>query len=67
MTSLFLLFLKCPPWVNASICDRVYRFAPFRMSKEQREAIHSYDEHIGVDDFLDGVHWYERLVERLPE
>jgi carboxypeptidase PM20D1 len=50
-----------------SICDRVYRFAPFRMSKEQREAIHSYDERIGVDDFLDGVHWYQRLVERLPE
>src|SRR4051794_38149760 len=50
-----------------SICDRVYRFAPFRMSKEQREAIHSYDEHIGIDDFLDGVRWYQRLVERLPE
>src|SRR3954447_799433 len=50
-----------------SLCDRVYRFAPFRMSKEQREAIHSYDEHIGIDDFLDGVRWYQRLVERLPE
>ena len=48
------------------ICDRVYRFAPFRMTTEQREAIHSYDEHIGVDDFLDGVRWYQRLVERLP-
>src|SRR5262249_57940604 len=26
-----------------TICERVYRFAPFRMTKEQREAIHSYD------------------------
>jgi len=50
----------------AAISDRVYRFAPFRMTKAQREAIHSYDEHIGVDDFLDGVRWYQRLIERLP-
>ena len=49
-----------------AICDRVYRFAPFRMTKAQREAIHSYDEHLGVDDFLDGVRWYQRLIERLP-
>ena len=34
-----------------AICDRVYRFAPFRMTKAQREAIHSYDEHLGVDAF----------------
>jgi carboxypeptidase PM20D1 len=47
------------------ICERIYRFAPFRMTKAQREAIHSYDEHLGVDDFLDGVRWYQRLVESL--
>ena len=49
-----------------AICPRVYRFTPFRMSKAQRESIHSYDEHIGVDDFLAGVRWYARLIERLP-
>ncbi|MBC9732671.1 M20/M25/M40 family metallo-hydrolase [Nocardioides marmotae] len=48
------------------ICDRVYRFAPFRMTKAQRESIHSYDEHLGVEAFLDGVRWYRRLIERLP-
>jgi carboxypeptidase PM20D1 len=48
-----------------AICERVYRFAPFRMSKAQREAIHSYDERIGIDDFLDGVRWYQRLIERV--
>jgi carboxypeptidase PM20D1 len=47
------------------ISDRVYRFAPFRMTKAQRESIHSYDEHLGVDAFLDGVRWYRRLIERL--
>ena len=49
-----------------AICERVYRFAPFRMTKAQRESIHSYDEHLGVDDFLDGVRWYRTLLESLP-
>jgi carboxypeptidase PM20D1 len=47
------------------ICERVYRFAPFRMSKAQRQAIHSYDEHLGVDDFLLGIDWYQRLIEKV--
>ncbi|TYL55322.1 M20/M25/M40 family metallo-hydrolase [Nocardioides sp. BGMRC 2183] len=49
-----------------AISDRVYRFTPFRMSKAQREAIHSYDEQIGVQDYLDGVEWYRRLIAGLP-
>jgi carboxypeptidase PM20D1 len=49
-----------------TICDRVYRFAPFRMTKAQRESIHSYDEHLGVDAYVDGVRWYRRLIERIP-
>ena len=49
-----------------AICPRVYRFTPFRMTKAQRESIHSYDEHIGVDDWLAGVRWYARLIEGLP-
>ncbi|WP_036507321.1 M20/M25/M40 family metallo-hydrolase [Nocardioides sp. URHA0020] len=48
------------------ICSRVYRFAPFRMTKAQRESIHSYDEHLGVDALIDGVRWYRRLIERIP-
>ena len=48
------------------ISSRVYRFAPFRMTKAQRESIHSYDEHLGIDAFVDGVHWYQRLIERIP-
>jgi carboxypeptidase PM20D1 len=49
----------------AAICPRVYRFAPFRMSKAQRQAIHSYDEHLGVDDFVLGIDWYQRLIEKV--
>ena len=49
-----------------AICERVYRFTPFRMTKAQRESIHSYDEHVGVADWLAGVAWYERLLRDLP-
>jgi carboxypeptidase PM20D1 len=48
------------------VCDRVYRFAPFRMTRAQRQAVHSYDEHIDVDAFLAGIGWYRRLIESLP-
>lgn len=47
------------------ISPHVYRFAPFRMTKEQRESIHSYDEHLGVEDFLAGVEWYRQLLRAL--
>ncbi|WP_328477678.1 M20/M25/M40 family metallo-hydrolase [Actinoplanes sp. NBC_00393] len=49
-----------------AICRRVYRFTPFAMTKKQREAIHSYDEHLRVDAFLKGVDWYRSLLESLP-
>ncbi len=49
-----------------AICPRVYRFTPFRMTRAQRESIHSYDEHVGVADWLAGVAWYARLLEGLP-
>ncbi|SNY62024.1 M20/M25/M40 family metallo-hydrolase [Paractinoplanes atraurantiacus] len=49
-----------------AICERVYRFTPFEMTKKQREAIHSYDEHITVDAYLAGVSWYRSLLQRLP-
>ncbi|WP_309136264.1 M20/M25/M40 family metallo-hydrolase [Nocardioides campestrisoli] len=48
-----------------AICERVYRFAPFRMTKAQRESIHATDERIGVDDLADGVRWYATLIERI--
>jgi carboxypeptidase PM20D1 len=48
------------------ISDHVYRFAPFRMTAAQRRAVHSYDEHLGVDAFLAGIDWYRALIEGLP-
>lgn len=48
------------------VTDRVYRFAPFRMTRAQRESIHAAEEHLRVEDYLDGITWYRRLIERLP-
>jgi carboxypeptidase PM20D1 len=48
------------------ITEHVYRFAPFRMTAAQRRAIHSYDEHLGVDAFLAGIDWYQALIDGLP-
>jgi carboxypeptidase PM20D1 len=48
------------------LCEHVYRFAPFRMTAAQRQAIHSYDEHLDVDAFLRGIDWYRLLIESLP-
>jgi carboxypeptidase PM20D1 len=50
----------------ARICEHVYRFAPFRMDAAQRHAIHSYDEHLGLEAFVEGIGWYQALIERLP-
>ncbi|GAA2472773.1 M20/M25/M40 family metallo-hydrolase [Terrabacter carboxydivorans] len=47
------------------VWPRVYRFTPFRMTDAQRASIHGVDERIGVDDLLDGVRWYRRLLEQL--
>ena len=30
------------------------------------QSIHSFDEHIGVADLVDGARWYQLLIERLP-
>jgi carboxypeptidase PM20D1 len=48
------------------ICEHVYRFAPFQMTAAQRQAIHSYDEHLDVAAFLAGIEWYRLLIESLP-
>ncbi|QWZ07943.1 M20/M25/M40 family metallo-hydrolase [Nocardioides panacis] len=49
-----------------ALCPRVYRYTPFRMSRPQRASLHSFDEHLRVDDLADGARWYRRLVEGLP-
>jgi carboxypeptidase PM20D1 len=42
----------------------VYRFAPFRLSAEERACLHAKNERIRVRAFLEGVQTYEALLRR---
>jgi carboxypeptidase PM20D1 len=44
---------------------RVYRFTPFRMTRSQRRSLHEADERLDVSSFLEGVRWYQRLLEQV--
>lgn len=45
------------------ITDRVYRFAPFSMTRAERLTLHARDERIRIDTWLDGCRWYADLIE----
>ncbi|WP_234946096.1 M20/M25/M40 family metallo-hydrolase [Agrococcus sp. Marseille-P2731] len=45
------------------ITDRVYRFAPFEMTREERLTLHARDERIRIDTWLAGCRWYADLIE----
>ncbi|WP_245569508.1 M20/M25/M40 family metallo-hydrolase [Agrococcus lahaulensis] len=45
------------------VTDRVYRFAPFEMTREERLTLHARDERIRVDTWLAGCRWYADLIE----
>ncbi len=47
------------------ISDSVYRFLPFDLTLEEREALHAIDESIRVSTYLDGIRFFRRLVELL--
>ncbi|WP_306216167.1 M20/M25/M40 family metallo-hydrolase [Actinoplanes sp. RD1] len=49
-----------------AICPRVYRFTPFEMTRQQREAIHGADEHVSVAGFHTAIAWYATLISDLP-
>ncbi|KAD3436306.1 M20/M25/M40 family metallo-hydrolase [Arthrobacter yangruifuii] len=45
-----------------SICDAVYRFAPFRMSAADRAGIHADNERLGIETFGEGIVFYKALM-----
>ncbi|MFC1575299.1 M20 family peptidase [Gemmatimonadota bacterium] len=46
------------------VAEDVYRFAPFRYRAELAGGVHGTDERIPVEDYLDMVRFYTRLMER---
>lgn len=48
------------------LCERIYRFTPLRMTPDQRESVHSTDEHVRADDLVDAMLWYQQFLTHLP-
>jgi carboxypeptidase PM20D1 len=47
------------------ICDRVYKFSPMDVSKDDLKLIHGEDEKISIDNVIHGVYFYLSLIEKL--
>lgn len=47
------------------ISDGTLKFAPFRLSKEQRASVHGDNENIEIASILKGIEFYTRLIERI--
>lgn len=45
------------------LSPHVYRFTPFFLTREERDALHSHNERIRVDVWLRGIGFYRALVE----
>ena len=48
-------------WFTA-VSGNVYRFAPFRLTTSEREALHAHDERIRVDVWLRAIGFYRDLL-----
>lgn len=51
----------------ARICKNVYRFAGFRFSAQERASMHGNNENLKKESYLDGIHFYVKLLMNLNE
>ena len=44
------------------VCENVYRFTPFHLTRAEREALHAHNERIRVEVWLRGIGFYRDLI-----
>lgn len=47
------------------ICDCVIRFSPIMVNSEERKGVHGLDEKIRVESIINGLKFYENLLEKI--
>ncbi len=65
LVSPYLMMARSDSSVYTSICDHVYRFAPMKLSNEERAMIHGVDEQIPAEKVAKAACFYERLIRKI--
>ncbi len=65
LVSPYLMMARSDSSVYTSICDHVYRFAPMKLSAEERAMIHGVDEQIPAEKVAKAACFYERLIRKI--
>lgn len=65
LVSPYLMTARSDSSVYTAICPNVYRFAPMKLSKEERATIHGVDEKIPAEKVAQAACFYERLIRNI--
>jgi len=65
LVSPYLMMARSDSSVYTSICGHVYRFAPMKLSNEERAMIHGIDEQIPAEKIAKAACFYERLIRKI--
>ena len=49
----------------AGLTNAIYRFTPFRLSGQERAALHAVGERIRIPAWLDGIEYYRSLLSKV--
>lgn len=65
IVSPYLMMARSDSSAYTAICEHVYRFAPMKLSSEERAMIHGIDEQIPAKKIASAAEFYHRLIKQL--